>query len=94
MHVVIIPRLKCKSNNPAYVNNYGPISIATALSKVLEQVLLWRLARYLWTADSQFGFMQAHGTEMAIFAHMQTVDFYRNKNTPVYICFIYTKKGI
>ena len=29
-----------------------------------EQVLLSRLARYLWTADSQFGFKQAHGTKL------------------------------
>ena len=55
MHVVIIPLLKCKSKDHADFNNYRPIAIATALSKVLEQVLLSRLARYLWTADSQFG---------------------------------------
>ena len=47
MHVVIILLLKCKSKDPADVNNYRPIAIATALSKVLEQVLLSRLARYL-----------------------------------------------
>ena len=35
MHVVIIPLLKCKSKDPADVNNYRPIAIATALSKVL-----------------------------------------------------------
>ena len=68
MHVVLIPLLKCKSKDPADVDNYRPIATATALSKLLEQVLLSRLARYLWTADSQFGFKQAHGTEMAIFA--------------------------
>ena len=34
MHVVIIPLLKCKSKDPADVNNYRPIAIATALSKV------------------------------------------------------------
>ena len=53
MHVVIIPLLKCKSKDPADVNNYMPIQIATVLSKVLGQVLLSLLARYLWTADSQ-----------------------------------------
>ena len=31
MHVVIIPLLKCKSEDPADVNNYRPIAIATAL---------------------------------------------------------------
>ena len=40
MHGVIIPLLKCKSKDPSDVNNYRPIAIATALSMVLEQVLL------------------------------------------------------
>ena len=40
MHVVIIALLKSKSKDPADVNNYSPIAIATALSEVLEQVLL------------------------------------------------------
>ena len=75
------------------VNNYRPIAIATALSKVLEQVLLSRLAMYLWIADSQFGFKRAHGTEMAIFVLKQTVDFYHNQHTPVYTCFLDAKKA-
>ena len=45
MHVVIMQLLKCKSKDPADVRNYKPIIIATALSKVLEQVLLSQLAR-------------------------------------------------
>ena len=92
MHVVIVPLLKCKSKDPADVNNSRPIAIATALSKVLEQVLLSRLARYLWTADSQFGFKQAHATGITIFALKQTVDFYRNQDTPVYMGFLDAKK--
>ena len=93
MHLVIIPLLKCKSKDPADVNTYRPIAIATALSKVLEQVLLSRLARYLWTADSQFDFNRAHWTLMAIFALKQTVDFYRNQDSPVYMCFLDAKKA-
>ena len=50
MHVVIIPLLKCKPNDGGDVNNYRPIAISTAPSKVLEQDLLSRLTRYLWTA--------------------------------------------
>ena len=94
MHLVIIPLLKCKSKDLADVNNYRPIiAIASALCRVLEQVLLSRLARYLWTADSQFGFKRAHGTEMAILALKQTVDFHRNQDTPVYMCFLDAKKA-
>ena len=65
MHVVNIPLLECKLKDLADVNNYRLIAIATALSKLLNQVLLSRLGTYLRTADSQFGFKQAHVTEMA-----------------------------
>ena len=89
--------MKCKSIDPADVNIYRPIESATALSKVLEQIVLSRRARYLWTADSQYGFKRAHGTEMAIFALLfalkQTVDFYHNQDTPVYMCFFDAKKA-
>ena len=93
MHVVIIPVLKWKSKDPADVNNYRSIAIATTLSKVLEQVLLSRLARYLRTADSQFGLKQAHRTEIAIFALKQTVDFTVIR-THLYTMFSWCKKGI
>ena len=46
INVVIIRLLKCKSKDPADVNNFRPIAIARALSKVLEQVFLSRLAMY------------------------------------------------
>ena len=38
--------------------------------------------------EPQFGFKKEHGTEMAIFALKQTVDFHRNQDTPVYMCFL------
>ena len=93
MRVMIIPLLKCKSKDPADVNNDRPIAIVAALLKVLQQILLSRLARYLWTADSQFSFKQAHGTEMDILALKQTGNFYRNQDTPAYMCFLDAKNA-
>ena len=34
---------------------------------------------------------QARGTEMNIFAPRQRVNFYRNQDTPVYMCFLDAK---
>ena len=50
-------------------------------------------ARHLWTVDSKFALKQAHGTEMAIFALKQTVDFYHNQDTPIHMFFIDAKKA-
>ena len=52
-----------------------------------------RLARHLWTSDSQFGIKRAHETEIAIFTFKQAVGFYRNQDTPVYMCFLDVKKA-
>ena len=80
--------MKCTSKDPADVNNDKSTAISTALSKVLEQVLLTRVARYLGVADSQFGFKQAHGTEiMHIFTQANCV-FHRNLDTHVHVCFL------
>ena len=38
-------------------------------------------------------FQAAHVTEMAICALKQTVDFYRNQDIPVYMCFLDAKRA-
>lgn len=93
MHVIVIPLLKCKTKDPSDINNYRPIAIATSISKVLEQIILARLQTHLFTADSQFGFKEGHGTEMAIFALKQTVEYYRSRDSPVFMCFLDAKKA-
>jgi len=51
------------------------------------------LEGYLETADSQFGFKSSHGTEMAIFSLKQTVAYYRETDSPVYLCFLDARKA-
>ena len=41
----------------------------------------------------QFGFKQAHVKKIAIFALKQTVDFYRNQDTPIHLSFLDAKKA-
>ena len=71
----------------------GQFQLPQLSPRYLSRSYCPRLARYLWTADSQFGFKQARGTEMAIFALKQTVDFYRNQDTPVYMCILDAKNA-
>ncbi|KAG0716019.1 hypothetical protein GWK47_010600 [Chionoecetes opilio] len=62
--VLIVPLLKSKVKDPANSGNYRPIAIATALSKVLEKVVLHRLEAYLYTLDNQFSYKKGLGTEI------------------------------
>ena len=86
MHVVSIPLLKCKSKDPADINNYRPIAIAMQLS---PRYLIRSCCRdspgtcELQTVNLVSS--MAHGTEMAIFALKRRAYFYCNQDTPVYI---------
>ena len=56
MKTAIVPIIKCKTGNTADKNNYRPIALVTACSKIFEICLLEIIEKYLDTHDHQFGF--------------------------------------
>ena len=56
MDVVLIPILKNKCGNVTDKQNYRPIAIATALSKVLELCILTTCNEQLICHENQFGY--------------------------------------
>ena len=47
-------------------NNYRPIALSSTISKVFENVILYRLEECLWTTDNQFGFKAGHSTDLSV----------------------------
>ena len=86
--VVLSPLLKSSLKDPSSTENYRPIAHATAMSKILENIILNRLDSYLRTTDCQFGFKKGHGTDVAIFVLKDVVNYYRKLNTPIFLCFL------
>jgi len=72
--VLIVPILKSKLLDPASSENYRPIAIATAASKIFEHLLLNRLDTFLTTSDNQFGFKKGLSTDSCIFALKEVVN--------------------
>lgn len=66
-----------KSGNKDDVSNYRPISVLTALSKILERILNNRLINYLESknilAKNQFGFRRGISTEDAVNSLLETI---------------------
>ena len=60
MKTSIIPILKKKNDNTSAKNNYRPIAIVTAMSKIFELCLSRIMDAYLFTSDNQFGFKRKH----------------------------------
>ena len=48
-------------------NNYRPIAIVTAMSKIFELCLSRIMDAYLFTSDNQFGFKRKHSTDLSIY---------------------------
>ena len=63
MTTSIIPILKNKNGDTSAKNNYRPIAIVTAMSKIFELCLATIIDAHLVTSDIQFGFKQKHSTD-------------------------------
>ena len=93
MKTVLLPIVKSKSGDMSDVNNYRPIALVTASSKIFEIYMLDQLDVYLSTASNQFGFKRNHSTDMCIFAIKNVVDYYRKQHSPVFTCFLNASKA-
>ena len=91
--VVLVPILKDKTGNISDKDNYRPIALASVASKLLETIILNRSREILQTSDHQFGFKQAHSTDMAIYTVKEITEYYLQNNSPVFLCYLDAKKA-
>ena len=87
MKTASVPIIKCKTRNYSDKNNYRPIALVTACSKIFELCLLEIIEVYLDTHEHQFGFKKQHSKDMCIFTLKSLIKYYTQQSTPVYSCF-------
>ena len=73
--------------------NYRGISLSTSLSKILDIVILERYKSTLCTSDLQFAFKVGHSTSMCTFVLREVVNYFVQRNTPVYCCLLDASKA-
>jgi len=88
MHSVIIPLVKNKSGDLSSADNYRAIAISTAISKLFEGVVASEVYSYCDTDKYQFGFKKGHSTTLCTDVLKKTVDYYVNRGSYVFACFI------
>ena len=76
-------------------NNYRPIALVTAASKIFEICLLEILEMYLIAYDHQFGFKSKHSTDICIdvFLAKSIMKYYTEHGSPVFTCFLDASKA-
>ena len=93
MKTLLVPIIKGKTGDSSDKNNYRPIALFTASSKLFEICILEILEMYLVTHDQQFCFKSKHATDMCIFIVKSIIKYYAEQNTPVYTCFLDSSKA-
>ena len=93
MKSAIVPILNNRQGDTSDKNNYRPIAIVTAISKIFELCLMNLIESHLITKDNQFGFKKKHSTDLCIFTVKSVIKYYNLYNSPVYSCFLDASKA-
>ena len=93
MKTAIVLIIKSKTGNSSDEDNYNPIALVTACSKIVELCLLEIIELYLDTHDNQFEFKKQHSTDMCIFMLKGVIKYYTRQNTLVFLCFLDASKA-
>ena len=93
MKTAIVPILKNSQGDTSDKNNYRPIAIVMALSKIYELCIMRKVETQLITSDNQFGFKSKHGTDLCTFTVKSVIKYYNLHNSPVYTCLLDASKA-
>jgi exonuclease III len=93
LETVLIPLVKDRKGVLTDRNNYRPIAITCVVSKVLETLILGKVCQSFSTSCHQFGFKEAHSTDLCVFALKEIINFYNAGTTPVYACYLDAAKA-
>ena len=77
MRTIIIPLIKNKTGDICDTNNYRPIAQVTAISNILEIVILDRIECCIDTSFNQFGFKSKHDTDMCVYSLKNVIAYYK-----------------
>ena len=93
IETIIVPIVKNKCGNLSDSNNYRPIALATIISKLFESAILLKCEMFLDTCPNQFGFKKGHSTDRCIYVLKEFIEFYRSRNTSVFVTFLDASKA-
>ena len=90
---LIIPLIKSHKKPLSSGNNYRGISLIPIMTKLLETIILQKCLLIKEHDKAQFGFASQSSTLHAEYLIQETISYYNDKNTPVYICSLDAEKA-
>jgi len=84
----VIPIPKKRNCDMSDSENFRGISLSSLFGKIFDNVILSQFHENLCTSDLQFGFKQNSSTNMCTMILKETVAYYLNKGSPVFVLFL------
>ena len=81
-------KFDCYSNLKSGVTRFNTITLASILSKILENIILERIEIHLITNSNQFGFKHSYGTVQCMYVHKEVVNLYMSRKSCIYTSFL------
>jgi exonuclease III len=88
METVIKPMVKNKGGDLTDVNNYRAIALSNVETKIFEAIVLCKVRVDSESDAPQFGFKKGHSTGLCTAAVKKTIEYYINRGSHVFACFI------
>ena len=82
------PIIKDKLGNKCSSSNYRAIGISSLILKLFDLVFLDIFEESLSVSEQQYGFQKKCSTGFCTFTVKETVNYFVNRNTPVFACFL------
>ena len=93
MNLVITPFLKDKKGTITSRENYRPISKASVMSKLLENILLSKVSSHICSSPNQYGYKSALGTDSCILTLKETITKYKEGGSNIFVAFLDASKA-
>jgi len=93
MESIVTPFVKNKGADLTDKNNYRAIAVSNADTKVLERIVLGNIITFDSMDKYQFGFKQGHSTTLCTGVVKKTIDYYIDRGSHVFVCFVDFRKA-
>ena len=87
------PIIKDKLGDKFNLDNYRAIGSSSLVLKVLDWVIFSLFESDLKPSELQFGFQKKNSTSMCSWTVIETVNYFNNRDTPVFSCFLDLSKA-
>ena len=87
------PIIKDKLGDKFNSDNYRAIGSSSLILKVLDWVIFILFESNLKPSELQFGFQKKNSTTMCSWTVIETINYFNNRETPVYSCFLDLSKA-